>query len=65
MSIFFEYKFEVFKYFKMLKAMLGNETWLEIKKLKIDNGDEYEDTKFKKLCFENIIIMERSVSDMP
>ena len=45
--------------------MAENETGLKIKKLKIDNGGEYEDTRLKKLCYGNEIRMERIVPGTP
>ena len=62
---FLKHKFEVFEAFKRWKAMVENETGLKIKKLRTDNGGEYEDTKLKKLCYENGIIMERTVPNTP
>lgn len=45
--------------------MVENETGLKIKKLITDNGGEYEDIRFKKLCFEYGIRMERTVIGTP
>lgn len=45
--------------------MVENETGLKIKKLRIDDGGEYEDTRLKKLCFEYGIRMERTVPRTP
>ena len=45
--------------------MVENETCLKIKRLRTDNGGEYEDTRLKKLCYENGITMERIVSGTP
>ncbi|WVZ00646.1 hypothetical protein V8G54_026715 [Vigna mungo] len=58
-------KSEVFEAFKIWKAMIENETGLKIKKLRSDNGGEYEDTRFKKFCYEHGIRMERTVPGMP
>jgi len=41
--------------------MVENETYLKIKKLRTDNGGEYEDNKFKKFCYQHEIRMERTV----
>ena len=41
--------------------MVENKTGLKIKRLRIDNGGEYEDTRLKKLCYENEIRMERTM----
>lgn len=49
----------------MWKAMVENHTRLKIKKLRTDNDGEYEDTRFKKLCYEHKIRMERTVSGTP
>ncbi|WVZ04864.1 hypothetical protein V8G54_018210 [Vigna mungo] len=57
-------KSEVFEVFKFCKAMVENETGLNIKKFRSDNG-EYEDTRFKKFCYEQGIIMERNVPGTP
>ena len=45
--------------------MVKNETCLKIKKLRIDNGGEYEDTRFKNFCYEHEIKMERTVLGTP
>lgn len=45
--------------------MVENEAGLKIKKLTTDNGDEYEDTRFKKFFYEHCIIMERTMPSMP
>lgn len=62
---FLKHKSEVFEAFKRWKAMVENETSLKIKKLRTDNGGEYEDTKFKKFCYEHGIRMERTVPGTP
>ena len=58
---FIKHKFEVFEAFRKWKVMVGNKTNLKIKKLRIENGGEYEDIRLKKLCYENGIKMERNV----
>jgi len=45
--------------------MVENETDLKIKKLRTDNGGEYEDTKVKKFCYEHMTRMERTVPGTP
>ena len=45
--------------------MVENETGLKIKKLRSDNGGEYEDSEFKKFCFESGIHLERTMSSTP
>ena len=45
--------------------MVENETGLKIKRLRTNNGGEYEDTKFKKFCYEQGIRMERTVPRTP
>nr|KYP40338.1 Retrovirus-related Pol polyprotein from transposon TNT 1-94 [Cajanus cajan] len=62
---FLKHKSEVFEAFKMWKAMVENETGLKIKKLRTDNGGEYEDTRFKRFCYEHGIRMERTVPGTP
>lgn len=65
MGILSENKSEIFKAFKMWKAMVENETELKIKSLRIENDGEYEDTGFKKLCYEDEIKIERVISSTP
>lgn len=62
---FLKHKSEVFEAFKIWKAMVENETGLKVKKLRTDNGGEYEDTRFKKFCYEHGIRMERTVPGTP
>ncbi|BBG97487.1 transposable element gene [Prunus dulcis] len=62
---FLKHKSEVFEAFKRWKAMVENETGLKIKRLRTDNGGEYEDTRFKKFCYEQGIRMERTVPGTP
>ena len=62
---FLKHKSDVFEAFKMWRAMVENETELKIKRLINDNGGEYEDTKFKKFCYEHGIRMERTVPGTP
>ncbi|XP_057976161.1 uncharacterized protein LOC131163589 [Malania oleifera] len=50
---------------RVWKAMVRSETSLRIKKLKTDNGGEYEDTGFKTFCYEDGIKMEKTVSGTP
>lgn len=38
---------------------------MKIKKLRTDNGGEYEDNRFKKLCHEHENIKERTVPGTP
>jgi len=45
--------------------MVENETRLKIKKLRTENGGEYEDNRFKKFCYEHGIRMERIVPSTP
>lgn len=45
--------------------MVKNETSLKIKKLKIDNNNEYEDAKFKTFFHKHEIKMERIVLGTP
>ena len=62
---FWKHKSEVFDAFKRWKATIENETSLKIKKLYFDNGGEYEDSKFKKFCYESGIKSERTVPGAP
>ncbi|CAO2827530.1 unnamed protein product [Amaranthus hypochondriacus] len=62
---FLKYKSEVFEAFRIWKARVENETGLKIKRLRSDNGGEYEDTKFKRFCYEHGIKMERTVPGTP
>ncbi|WVZ24135.1 hypothetical protein V8G54_002679 [Vigna mungo] len=59
------WKSEVFEAFKIWKAMEENETGLKKKKLRSNNDGEYEDTKFKKFCYEHGFKMERIVPGTP
>ena len=47
------------------KLWWKNETGVKIKKLRSDNGGEYEDTTFKTFCYEHGIKMERTVLGTP
>ena len=62
---FLKHKYEVFDAFKRWKAIVENEISLKIKKLHFDNGGEYEDSKFKKFCYESEIKSERTVPGAP
>ena len=62
---FLRQKSEVFEVFKKWKAMVENETGLRIKKLRSDNGGEYEYDEFKRFCYENGIKPERTVPGTP
>ncbi|ONK54837.1 uncharacterized protein A4U43_UnF10820 [Asparagus officinalis] len=62
---FLKHKSEVFEAFRKWKAMVENETGLRIKTLKTDNDGEYEDTGFKKFCYEHGIRIERTVPGTP
>lgn len=55
----------VYEVFKKWKAMVENETGFRIKKLRSDNGGEYEDNEFKKFCYVNGIRLERTVQGTP
>ena len=41
--------------------MVENESALKIKKLLSDNGGEYKNFEFKKLCYESGINFERTM----
>lgn len=45
--------------------MVENKSVLKVKKLRIDNEGEYEDTRFKKFFYEHKIKMERIVPSTP
>jgi len=45
--------------------MVENETGLKIKKLRSDNGGEYEDKEFKKFCYQSGIKLIRTVPGTP
>ncbi len=62
---FLRHKSDVFEAFKKWKAMVENETGLKIKKLRSDNGGEYEDNEFKKFCYQNGIKLIRTVRSTP
>lgn len=54
----------MFEAFKRWKTKVEDVTGLKIKKLRVDNGGEYKDIKFK-FYYKYEIRMERIVSDMP
>ncbi|KAK0578941.1 hypothetical protein LWI29_018731 [Acer saccharum] len=62
---FLRHKSDVFEAFKKWKAMVENETSLKIKKLRSDNGGEYEDKEFKKFCYQSGIKLIRTVPGTP
>jgi 5'-3' exoribonuclease 2 len=62
---FLRHKSDVFEAFKKWKAMVENETGLKIKKLRSDNGGEYEDNEFKKFCYQSRIKLIRTVPGTP
>ncbi|WVY97098.1 hypothetical protein V8G54_029249 [Vigna mungo] len=64
-TYFLKNKSEVFEAFKIWKAMVENETGLKIKRLRSDNGGEYEDIRFKNFCYEHGIRMKRTVPGTP
>ena len=64
-AYFLKYNFKVFKAFRRWKARVENETVLKIKMLRSNNGGEYEDTKFKKFCYEHGIKIERTMTGTP
>lgn len=51
----------MFVVFNWLKALVENEIGLKIKKLRSNNGGEYEETELKRLCYDSGIILERAV----
>ncbi|AES77936.1 hypothetical protein MTR_7g022000 [Medicago truncatula] len=60
---FLKHKSDTFEDCENWKAMGENETKLTIKKkLKTNNGCEYQNTKFNKVSYEHGIKMERIVS---
>lgn len=50
---FLKQKYEVFAKFKPWKTEVENQTRRKIKYLRSDNGIEYTNSQFKKLCEEN------------
>ena len=62
---FLRQKSEVHEVFKKWKAMVENETGLKVKKLRSNNGGEYEDGGFKKFCYENGIRLEKTLPGTP
>ncbi len=62
---FLRHKSDVFEAFKKWKAMVENETGLKIKKLRSDNGGEYEDNEFKKFCYQSGIKLIKTVPGTP
>jgi len=59
-----ENKYDVFDTFKKWKAKVKNETWLKVKYLRLDNGGEYGDHRFKEFCV-NRIKMEKTIPVPP
>ena len=51
----------MYEVFKKWKAMVEDETGLKVKKLRSDNGGEYEDNEFTKLCYQSGIKLARTV----
>ena len=45
--------------------MTENKTGMRVKKLRFDNGREYEDFEFKKFYYENGIKLEKTVLKTP
>ena len=45
--------------------MVEDETGLKVKKLRSDNGGEYEDGGFKKFCYKNDIRLEKTLPGTP
>lgn len=62
---FLKHKSKLFKAFRIGKAMVENDIGLKIKKLKINNDGEYEDTIFKTFFDKHGIKMERTVLSIP
>ncbi|TNV99076.1 hypothetical protein C5H24_12405, partial [Xylella fastidiosa] len=62
---FMKHKSEVFEVFKKWKAMVENETDLKVKRLRSDNGGEYELGEFKKACALFGIRLERTPPGTP
>ena len=62
---FMKHKLEVFEVFKKWKATVENETDLKVKRLRSDNGGEYELTEFKKACGLFRIRLERTPPSTP
>ena len=62
---FMKQKSEVFEVFKKWKALVENETDLKLKRLRSDNGGEYELTEFKEFCGANGIRLERTPAGTP
>ena len=62
---FLKKKSEVFDTFRKWKAMVENETGLKIKRVRSDNGGEYKDNRFRELCANNGIKMEKTVPMTP
>jgi len=62
---FIRHKSKVFEAFERWEVMVENEMGLRIKKLRSDNGGEYEDIGFKKFCYKSGIKLERIVPGTP
>lgn len=58
-------KFDVFDAFKKWKAMVENETNLQVKCLRFNNKEEYIDDDFKQYYVENGIKMTKTIPKKP
>ena len=58
-AYFMRHKSKVFDVFKRWKTIIENKTGMRVKKLRFDNGREYEDSEFKKFYYENGIKLEK------
>ena len=62
---FLKKKDEVFTWFRHLKAMIKNQSEKRLKKLRIDNGTEYESNEFHDYCREAGIKRETTTPYTP
>ena len=62
---FLKQKSKVFAKFKQWKVKVKNQTGRKIKYLRSDNGTEYTDSRFQKLCEEHGIQRPFSVRKTP
>lgn len=58
-------KSEVFEKFKEFKTLVENQTGKKIKRVRSDNGGEYDNKKFTEFSKQNGIILERTIPYTP
>ena len=62
---FLKHKSEVFRLFKVFKALVENQSRRKLKVLRYDNGGEYFKSEFIKYCADAGIHMQHSIPYTP